>query len=294
MIAVACIQSLVRSGIDVLALVRPNTRRLNRLPDTTRLTVAECDMDGLENFPVAGASYDTFFHFAWTGTSRTERNDPVGQSLNIGYALQAVALAQRMGCKRFIGAGSQAEYGPSRDILSPDSPVFPEIAYGMAKYAAGKLCGLRCQQIGMEFNWARIFSVYGPYDNTFAFMDTLLSRLLAGERMPLTNGEQRWDYLYSEDAGEALRLIGEKGHDQAIYCIGSGTEHPMLEYFRIIGKTLGIDLSTQIGQIPNNSQPDIRLCADIRTLSTDTGFIPRVSFEEGIRRTINWKRGDRS
>lgn len=70
--------------------------------------------------------YDVFYHLAWAGTTGKARNDMYLQNENIKFTLDAVELASKLGCKVFIGAGSQAEYGRYEGRLTPDTPVFPE------------------------------------------------------------------------------------------------------------------------------------------------------------------------
>ena len=61
------------------------------------------------------------------------------QNNNVKYALQAVKAAKELGCTRFVGAGSQAEYGRVEGTLTPDTPAFPENGYGIAKLCAGQM-----------------------------------------------------------------------------------------------------------------------------------------------------------
>lgn len=84
-------------------------------------------------------SCDAFFHLAWTGTVGAARNDMFQQNKNVEYALEAVELAASLGCKIFVGAGSQAEYGRVEGKLCADTPVFPENGYGIAKLCAGQM-----------------------------------------------------------------------------------------------------------------------------------------------------------
>ena len=73
--------------------------------------------------------------------------------------------ANALGCKRFIGAGSQAEYGPMDvERISPDSPTNPSTPYGASKLASYYLAGMLCRELGMECIWPRIFSVYGIHE----------------------------------------------------------------------------------------------------------------------------------
>ena len=85
-----------------------------------------------------GKDWDVFFHFAWLGTTGAARNDMYLQNQNVRYALDAVAAAKRFGCHAFIGAGSQAEYGQVEGLLTPETPAFPEMGYGIGKLCAGQ------------------------------------------------------------------------------------------------------------------------------------------------------------
>ena len=68
-----------------------------------------------------------------------------------------------MGCKRFIGAGSQAEYGPM-DVprIAPDSPVHPTTPYGASKLAANQLSFMLCKELGMEWIWPVSYTHLSP------------------------------------------------------------------------------------------------------------------------------------
>jgi len=287
MIGVACVESCLEAGYEVLALTRPNSGKLERLPNDARLQFAFCTLDTMDEFRAEDHQYDVFFHLAWEATSHKDRLDPVLQEKNIEYALDAVRLAKRLGCSRFVGAGSQAEYGPSTDWLGPDSPIRPAMAYGVAKYAASVLCGIECARLGLQFNWARIFSVYGPYDGKDTLISALIQSLLKRETIPLTACEQRWDYLYAADCGRALRLVGERGMDQAVYCVGSGQARPLRDYVESTRDAIDPTLALGFGEVPYTKQQVMFLSADIQSLTQDTGFVPSVPFEDGIRRTID-------
>ncbi|MGB4657635.1 MAG: NAD(P)-dependent oxidoreductase, partial [Mobilitalea sp.] len=231
-------------------------------------------------------------HFAWEHTGRANRDNAVCQNKNITYTLDAVSLAERMGCTTFVGAGSQAEYGRVEDIISPDTPVNPDIAYGVAKYAAGKLSRLLCRDLGLRHIWTRVFSVYGPYDNKDTMVMYSIRMLLLGEKPSYTKSEQLWDYMYCGDTARAFYAIGENGKDQAVYCIGNGNTKVLSEYITIIKDCINTELPVGIGEKEYSLNQVMQLCADISSLSADTGFQPVVSFYEGISSTIEWYKNE--
>ena len=161
-----------------------------------------------------------------------------GQNLNVKYALDAVEAAAKLGCDTFVGAGSQAEYGRFEGALNGSVPAFPENGYGIAKLCAGQMTRILCHQKGMRHIWTRILSIYGPYDGDKTMVMSTIGKLLKGESPSCTKGEQMWDFLYSKDAALAMRLLGEKGVDGKVYCIGGGQARPLKEYIEIMGQAM--------------------------------------------------------
>ena len=117
-------------------------------------------------------------------------------------------------------------------------------------------------------------------------LSILLDKLFKGEKPALTAGEQLWDYLYADDAGEALCRMAEAGRDGAIYPLGSGQSRPLREYFELLRDAVDPGLPLGLGEIPYPPNQVMRLEADISQLTRDTGFVPAVPFEAGIRRVV--------
>ena len=287
MIGVALIHECIKSNVCVTALVRKNSRNLDRLPDNDLINIIECDLRQLNTLKI-DEKFDVFYHFGWEYTYHEKRDDIDAQRLNIKYSLDAVELAKRLGCKKFIGAGSQAEYGPKSEKISPNTECNPVIAYGKIKNEVSKITLKKCQEYCITHIWVRIFSVYGIYENKNTMISQSIKKMLKGEIPSYTPSEQEWDYLFSEDAGRAFYLIGLKSESNTIYCLGSGQTKKLKEYITIIKNNINPNLTVNIGDIPYSENQVMYLCADISDLTNDTGFKPNISFEEGIKRTINY------
>ena len=289
-VGTALIAEGIRQNVEMLVICRKASKRRQQIPDHPLVKVLELNMEEYETYqpPEGEMPYDVFYHFAWGGTTGDGRNDCEIQEKNIRYALDAAALAKRFGCSAFVGAGSQAEYGRVEGNLNSQTPAFPENGYGMAKLCAGQMTRLYCRQAGMRHVWTRILSIYGPGDGAGSMVMSAIHRLLAGETPEFTKGEQQWDYLYSGDAAKALLLLGEKGHDGGVYCLGSGKARPLADYIGMIRDAIDPRLSVALGAVPYAPGQVMYLCADIAKLKEDTGFAPEVSFEEGIKKTIMW------
>lgn len=286
-IGTALINELVKLNVEVLVLCHAGSKRNAQIPDHPLVTKKFCSLQELvstEND--TGKSYDVFYHLAWDGTVGQSRNDMRRQNKNVEYALDAVEVAQKFGCNTFIGAGSQAEYGRVEGMLCPDTPVFPETGYGIAKLCAGQMTREHAHQRGMKHIWVRILSVYGPNDGMQSMVMSTIQKLKTGETPKFTKADQKWDYLYSADAAKAFYLLGEAGIDGKTYVLGSGNAHPLRDYIEIIRKIVSPCASLDIGALPYGDKQVMFLQADISDIVKDTGWEPETSFPEGIKKIL--------
>ncbi len=291
-VGMALLEKCIREGYEVLAICRRGSTRNSRIPSSPGIIVLETDLSELDLVILPDDKpCETFYHLAWSGTFGEDRNDLQMQVHNIEGTLGAVRLAKRLGCRTFVGAGSQAEYGRAKEVLRPDTPVFPESGYGMAKLCAGQMSRIACEQLGMHHIWVRLFSIYGPYDREQTMVCASLRKMLCQKETRYTPGEQLWDFLYSADAADALFRIGQHPVHGRVYCLGSGQVRPLREYILVMKELTGCQALVKFGEIPYSAYQVMYLCADIRSLTEDTGFVPAVDFETGIRGTIRWMQG---
>ena len=297
MIGAALVRQCIAADEEVLAICHRGSLRNKALQELPGVELLEADLDEYSKLAREPweKRYDTFYHLAWAGTTGQARNDMVLQTDNIRYTLDAVELANRMGCRTFVGIGSQAEYGRHQEPLRPETFVAPETGYGMAKLCAGQMSRYSCEKKRIRHIWTRVLSVYGPHGSQ-DMITIALQKLLRGEHVSFTAGEQIWDYLYSEDAAYALWLMAEKGIAGKIYVLGGDSPAPLREYLDILyrggwekmgrtGRRVG---TIGIGELPYQEGQLMTLTADITELSRDTGFSPRYSFEEGVSRMLAW------
>lgn len=299
-VGMALIRYLSERGIQVIAVVRPDSSRKSQIRESESIIKVECplaEISGLsgkvkEAFLRRGQSVwqniDVFYHLAWDGTYADSRDDLYLQNRNVAYALEAVDAAAKLGCRLFIGAGSQAEYGRYEGKLHAKLPVFPENGYGMAKLCAGQMTRSQCEKKGLGHIWTRILSVYGPYDNARTMVMGSIQKMLRGERVSCTKGEQLWDYLYAADAAKMMYLLGKYGKCGSTYCLGSGEARPLKEYMEIIRSIVSPQADIGYGEIAYSPKQVMHLCADIREIVIDTGYQPDYTFESGIRQTMEW------
>jgi len=281
----AVVRRALANDISVTCIVHQGSKRLGNLPKDERLSIVECNLSDYRNLQMAG-QYDAFIHLSWEKTFGASRDDAEVQTRNIQYTLDAVQLAHRCGCQVFVGAGSQAEYGVQSVDLTPDLPVKPESGYGIAKYAAGKLSAMLCKSLGMRQCWVRILSVYGPNDGENSLVSYLIREFKNGNTPQLTKCEQMWDYLYADDAADAILAVAEKGNDGKAYPLGSGKGRRLSEYVEDIKAVINPLLVVKFGAKDYYPHQPMHLVADITELKKDTGWGPLFSFIDGIRETV--------
>ena len=281
----ALVKKLAEVGVETYVVCHPGSKRNAGIMVHPCIHKVECGMEEIEKLPelVAGP-VEAFFHLAWLGTQvNSNRMDMYLQNTNVKYTLDAVHVAKKLGCKVFVGAGSQAEYGHIEGVIHPDSPVHPISGYGIAKLCAGQMTRVLCKELGMRHIWPRIVSVYGENDAPKTLVSTIIDKVKRGERPKLTAGEQIWDYLYSGDAAEAFYLMAEKGRDGAVYVLGSGKTRKLKEFMVDIRDAVNKDIPLGLGEVPYLPDQAMHLESDPETLTRDTGWKPRTKFVDGIR-----------
>lgn len=287
MLGVATIKECINQNIKVLAFCRPNSKNISRLPKNELIKIVECYLDSMRFFVVDDLTADVFIHFGWTFTDKEGRNDPIKQIKNVQYTLDAVYLAQRLGCRKFIGAGSQAEYGTPNTILKEDTPVNPVVPYGVAKYAAGRFAKIECEKVGMEYNWVRILSVYGTNDLPGTLISQLIYNVKNNIPMGLSGCEQTWDYLFEDDAGRAFVAIAEKGVDRRVYNLGSGVGRKLKDFVQDVIDVVNPDYVPDYGKFDYSVTQPFLLQADVSNLVNDTTWSGNMKFRDGITRIID-------
>ena len=278
----AIVRRALAQGMEVTCIVHEGSKRLGNLPQDERVKIVECNLSNYNSLNIDG-QHDAFIHMAWDKTFGASRDDAETQTRNIQYTLDACHLAKRCGCQVFVGAGSQAEYGLQTVDLTPDLPVNPESGYGIAKYAAGKLSAMLCKSLGIRQNWVRILSVYGPNDGENTLISYVIRELKAGRSPELTKCEQTWDYLYADDAADAILAIAEKGVDGKAYPLGSGNGRKLTEYIEVIRKVVNPAIEVKYGAKDYYPHQPMHLFADINELTIDTGWEPAWLFYDGIK-----------
>lgn len=230
-------------------------------------------------------SPDIFINLAWKGVFGSLRNEDFQVLENLPIAINATVLASLAGCKQYVGIGSQAEYGNQNKRIDEFCQTKPTSVYGKAKLASYYASSALCQLNDMILTWIRVFSTYGPGDNPKWFIPYIIGEILEGRTPKLTMCEQKWDYLYFEDAAKGIISLANLRSD-GIFNLGSGNAISLRTIVNEILTQLNSKIMPEFGALNYRDDQIFYLEANITKIIEETGWEPSVKLEEGIRQTI--------
>ena len=276
---------LRRQGVRVLAV----SRAFGGVSQDSGILPVRLDLEHLAELPDRTRErWDVFYHLAWDGTAGDGRRDVFRQLSNAEATVQAVQVAEQLGCHRFIGAGSIME----KELLA--ASVVPQVRpggshiYSAAKLTAHHMSRCMAAELGIDHIWAVITNAYGEGEASPRLINTTLRKLQQGEALHFTAATQQYDFIHVQDVARALYLLGEYGTPFAEYTIGSGAPRPLKAFLKELCEVAGAAQPPMFGSVPFQGVSLPPEAFDTTPLCKDTGFAPQVGFSQGIRRTMQW------
>lgn len=273
----------INQGHEVLCLRRPTSRSLfeNEIENKVKWVVNDEELKSA----VIDFQPDVLFHAAWGGVRGADRNNIEIQKENLVMSHNLFTLYPY---KQIIAIGSQAEYGNYNDIISEDHTLKPTMEYAKAKIQCCKDLQNYCKQNNIEWQWIRIFTVFGE-KQTGGLIKLAIEKCLNGEKsFDTTPGEQKYSYLYAEDFGKAIcNMLGSKGKS-GIYnlsqpkCLKSNKE--ILENVKTLTKS---DIYLNFGAMPYPEGQVMLMDGSVNKFEKAFGAVPYTNFEVAMANTID-------
>ncbi len=275
-------------GHDVIAMSR---RINNQLVDISRNEHLEVFRSDLQTLPELAKHIkaDVFIHFAWAGTTHEERNNPAVHEENVRHSLECVKIAKRMGCRLYVDAGSQAEYGIVQGVINEETPCNPVSAYGKGKLKMYEESRILTEKLGLKYIHLRIFSVYGENDHDETLIKSSLKKLKTGETIELRGGDQKWNYVYVRDAASqiaelSLYAIKKKDFSCEIYNIASNDTRQLKDFVMAMKNIACSSSELKFGGY--DKAKDVNLNPDTKKVSFIVYPLMKNIFEDIIKRMI--------
>ena len=250
----------------------------------------ECDMDNIGDLEI-NISPDLFYHLAWEGVSTKYKNYHSIQIRNLKYSIDCFAFANQIRSKKFVFLGSASEYAYSDKAIDGKSVVpAPCDEYSAVKACAHIYLQLLAKQHGLPYVRVILPSIYGGKRADANIITYTIQELLNKRKPAFTKLEQLWEYVYIDDAINALYKIGEKGISGRSYPVGWNRSRKLAEYIYIIRDIIDPKLDLGVGEKPYKTGRVDNCIMDTSITIEDIDFEPQIPFEEGIRKTIDFIR----
>jgi UDP-glucose 4-epimerase len=230
-----------------------------------------------------GAQY--VFHFAGIGDLVPSIEQPVDYvSTNTMGTVRVLEAARQGRVQKFVYAASSTCYGFADVPTREDAPISPQYPYALSKYM-GEEAVLHWEKVyKLPVVSIRIFNAYGTRSRTSgaygAVFGVFLAQKLAGKPFTVVgDGTQRRDFLYVTDLARAFLVAAQSGKTGEIYNVAAGAPQSVNRLVELIGGGEVVHLPKRPGE------PDCTW-ADISKISSELGWRPSVSFEEGVGRML--------
>lgn len=284
-------KALINRGIKVYGIVR-NKEALRGLMGHSNLHVIEADFNSYDKLlELIEDDIDVFYHIAWDGAFGPILGDYTQQIKNLQSTCDTLMLAHKLGCKKFIGAGTINELELIQFFHAERNQPRLSCIYGISKLSCDLMCKTLASNIGMEYNTAIIGSCFGPGDKSRRIHNVFISNMLKGTRPKLVEGDVLTDWIYVDDVADMFCAIGEKSVNMKNYYLGHNQLRTLKEVLYEVRDILNPDMNLVFGEYKDTAILDYSL-VDINAVYEDTGYVCKSDFRESILKTAEWIRQD--
>jgi nucleoside-diphosphate-sugar epimerase len=228
---------------------------------------------------------DVAIHLAWPSEPGVYLTSPE----NLPSLEQSVRLLADLldsGCGQIVMVGTCAEYAPCVERLREDSAIGPQTLYAACKASLGLIGRQMVRAVNRRLAWARLFQVYGPFEDPRRVVPAVITTLLSGRDFEASSGDQVRDYLHVEDVAAALVRLAMTEAD-GIFNICAGDPITVRHVLETLARLLDRPGAVRFGAAdlrPWDPQFLYGSSDRLRAL----GWRPRFTLEEGLQRTVAW------
>jgi len=289
-------EELVRRGARVRVVDSLITGKRQNLAHVPGVEFIEGDLADLAVATRAVDGMDYVLHQAAIPSVPRSVQDPITSNrANIDASLNLLVAARDAGVKRVVYAGSSSAYGNSPTLPKVETmPTAPLSPYALQKLVAEQYCQMFTQLYGLETVTIRYFNVFGPRQDPSSpysgVISLFISALCEGRRPTIYgDGQHTRDFTYVANVVDGvLRACEAKGASGEVINVATSGRVSLNQLFQTIRDLVG----AQVEPIYADPRPgDVRDSqADIGKARRLLGYEPRVSFDDGLKKTVEWYR----
>lgn len=285
------VDALLQAGASVAVVDNVSTGRRENLNPAARFYDVNL-ADPAIAYIVAQERPDIIYHLAFFVLVPQSVANPLLDMDVLAGSLRLLEAARRVGTPRVVLASSGFLYGNTPDLPASETcPVDPVSPYVVSKYAIEQYLRFYRRAYGLAYAVVRYAAVYGPRQVTGAMAD-YIRKLAAGQQADIWgDGTKTRDYVYVGDAVDAnLRALNVPAdHPYPVFNVGTGKETTLNALYWHIAALLGREPKPVYH--PDRPGEQMRYCLDSTKAQRELGWSPRVSLEEGLRRTVDAYQG---
>lgn len=282
--------NFIRGRLENLAWARSNGP----------LTIVEGDVRDRKLLEERMKGVDVLFHQAAIRITQCAEEPRLALEVLADGTFNVLDAARKAGVKRVIAASSASVYGAAEEFPTHEShhPYNNRTIYGAAKVFNEGLLRSFSAMYGLNYLALRYFNAYGPrMDMHGAYTEVFIrwmERIAAGQPPVIFgDGTQTMDFVDVEDIARANILAAKSTLTDDVFNIGSGTETSLSDVAHALLTVMGSTLQPEFAP-ERKVNPVPRRLADVSRGKRLLGFEASVSFEEGLRRLVDWWRGERT
>ncbi len=209
---------------------------------------------------------------------------------NVQGTLNLLQAAKEAGVSRYLQVSTDEVYGSlgKTGYFYETTPLAPNSPYSASKASADLLVRAYYETYKLPVLTTRCSNNYGPYQYPEKLIPFFISKLLRGEKVPVYgDGLNVRDWLYVYDHCRAIDTVLHKGKEGEVYNIGGHNEKTNLEITKLILAAMGKD-EESIEYVKDRLGHDRRYAISNDKITSQLGWAPSITFEEGIKLTIDW------
>ena len=292
-------EALVRAGAEVTAVIRYNSRgdegNLRYLdPEVRRsMRVERLDLTDVDAARQALKGAEVVYHLAaFVGIPYSYANPHDTVLNNVLSTLNVLSVARENGLERLVQTSTSEVYGSARQVPIPETHVLqPQSPYSASKIATDHIALSYYYSFDVPVAVVRPFNTFGPRQSARAVIPTVIVQALTSATVKLGVTTTTRDFTFVDDTVEGFLLAGSSAASVGqVLNLGTGREISIHDVVQTIVSVVAKDV--RVIRDDRRIRPDrsevSRLCADIRRATELLGYQPRVTFEDGIRRTVAW------
>ena len=291
---------LTQKNIKVLALGRKNYDEINlhKKQLLKGATYLQIDMREISLLPekIEAIGWEltdscVFYNLAWGGQGKLSDLNIEAQLMNVSWSVLALRTAKELKCNRFVHIGTMEEAFTSKYLnldYNNNNEYNRHVIYSVAKIISKNYLKLISKELNVDLLFATNSHVMGPGDDKDSFLQMTLQKLIDGDELLFSDGNQIFDCICVSDLAQAYFKIGQKGLPGRDYWVGSGQPRKLKEYVQIMYDLYPSGKELQFGKFFYNDISLENKDFSIDLLTKDTGFVPEKTYEQTVKELHNW------